>query len=142
MEILWLILFAGLIILELSTVQLICIWFAGGALVAFICALIDLSPAFQAVMFVAVSALLLVFTKKFVNKLKSTTNAKTNADALIGQSAIVTDDISNINSKGSVKIRGLEWSARSFDGSEIPANSHVTVEEIDGVKLIVSKCEQ
>ena len=139
MEILWLIIFAGLIILELSTVQLICIWFAGGALAAFICALFDASPAIQAVVFVAVSALLLVFTKKFVNKLKAKTNTKTNADALIGQSAIVTDDISNINSKGSVKIRGLEWSARSLDGSEIPANSHVTVQEIDGVKLIVSK---
>ncbi len=142
MEILWLILFAGLIILEFSTTQFICIWFAGGALVSFICALLGLSVTVQSVVFVLSSGLLLVFTKKFVNKLKSKPDVKTNADALIGQSAVVTEDISNLNSKGSVKIRGLEWSARSLDGSEIEADSYVTVKEIDGVKLIVDKITQ
>ena len=142
MEILWLIVFAGLIILELSTTQFVCIWFAGGALASFISALCNTSVAAQAIVFIAVSSMLLIFTKKFVSKLKSKPNIKTNADALIGQSAIVTEDISNIRSKGSVKIRGLEWSARSFDGSEISADSYVTVKDIDGVKLIVDKISQ
>lgn len=139
MEILWLVLFVVLIILELATTQLICIWFAGGALAAFICALFNLNIAIQAVVFVIVSTLLLIFTKKIVSKLKAKPNAKTNAEALIGQSAIVTEDISNKNAKGSVKIRGLEWSARSTDEDEIPKESYVTVKEIDGVKLIVEK---
>lgn len=139
MEILWLVLFAGLITLEFSTTQFICIWFAGGALAAFICTLLDLSVIIQTIVFVLVSALLLIFTKKFVNKLRSKPNEKTNTEALIGQSAIVTETISNLDSKGSVKIRGLEWSARSSDGSEIEADSYVTVKEIDGVKLIVDK---
>lgn len=142
MEILWLILLIGFIILEIATTQFICIWFAGGSLAAFICAMFNMSLKVQTVVFVVVSALLLVFTKQFVDKLKSKDNVKTNADALIGQSAVVLEDISNIDSKGSVKVRGLEWSARSLDGSEIPANSHVTVKEIDGVKLIVDKISQ
>jgi len=139
MEILWLILFGGFVLLEFSTTQFICIWFAGGALASFICALLDLSILTQTIVFVLVSGLLLIFTKNFVNKLKAKSDTKTNADALIGQSAIVTENISNIEAKGSVKIRGLEWSARSTDNNEIPANSHVTVKEIDGVKLIVEK---
>lgn len=139
MEILWLVLFVALIILELATTQLICIWFAGGALAAFTCALLNLNIAIQAVVFVLVSAILLVFTRKFVNKLKSKSGAKTNADALIGQAAVVTEEISNLNAKGSVKIRGLEWSARSSNGDDIPKESYVTVKEIDGVKLIVEK---
>ena len=139
MEILWLILLVALIILEIATTQFICIWFAGGALAAFICALLNLNTAIQTIAFVLVSALLLVFTKKFVNKLKAFPNAKTNADALIGQSAVVTEEISNINSKGSVKIRGLEWSARSVTGDTIQKEAYVTVKEIDGVKLLVEE---
>lgn len=139
METLWLIVFGGFVLLEFSTTQLICIWFAGGALASFVCALLNLSILLQAVVFVLVSGLLLIFTKKFVSKLKSKSDVKTNAEALIGQSAVVTEGISNIDSRGSVKIRGLEWSARSTDDSEIPENSYVTVKEIDGVKLIVEK---
>jgi len=139
MEIIWLVLLAGFIILELTTSQLICIWFAGGALVASIFALLNLSPAVQTTVFVLVSALLLIFTRKFVNKLKQKVGTKTNVDALIGQSALVTENISNINSKGTVKLRGLEWSARSVNGEEIPEQSQVTVKDIDGVKLIVEK---
>lgn len=139
MEILWLILLVALIILEIATTQFICIWFAGGALAAFVCALLNLNTAVQTVAFVLVSALLLMFTKKLVNKLRTTPNAKTNADALIGQSAVVTEEISNINAKGSVKIRGLEWSARSVTGDDIAKEAYVTVKEIDGVKLIVEE---
>lgn len=139
MEILWLILLVALIILEIATTQFICIWFAGGALAAFVCALLNLNTAVQTAVFVLVSALLLIFTKKFVSRLKATPNAKTNADALIGQSAVVTEEISNINAKGSVKIRGLEWSARSVTGGDIAKEAYVTVKEIDGVKLIVEE---
>lgn len=139
MEILWLILLVALIVLEMATTQFICIWFAGGSLAAFVCALLNLNKTVQTVVFVLVSAILLIFTKKFVNKLKSAPNAKTNADALIGQSAVVTEEISNINSKGSVKIRGLEWSARSVSGDAIPKEAYVTVKEIDGVKLMVEE---
>ncbi len=139
MEILWMVLLIGFLVLEASTTQLICIWFAGGALCSLICALLNLSTTVQTGVFVISSAILLVSTKKIVDKLKSKEPAKTNADALIGQSAIVTDDISNIDAKGSVKLRGIEWSARSADGEPIEKDSYVTVKEIDGVKLIVDK---
>ena len=139
MEIIWLLLLVGFIVLEMTTSQLICIWFAGGALIASIFALLNFSPAVQTTVFVLISAFLLIFTKKFVNKLKEKSGTKTNVDALIGQSAIVTEDISNINSKGTVKLSGLEWSARSVDGTDIPAQSQVTIKNIDGVKLLVEK---
>ncbi len=139
MEILWTALLVGFLVLEASTTQFICIWFAGGSLFALIGALLDLSTPVQITIFIVASALLLVFTKKIVDKLKSKDKEKTNIDALIGQMAIVTDDISNIEAKGSVKLRGMEWSARSSDGSSIEKDSYVTVKEIDGVKLIVDK---
>lgn len=139
MELLWLVLFVGFVVLEAVTTQFICIWFAGGALIAMICAMLGLSMVVQVTAFVFASALLLVCTKNFVDKLKSKEEVKTNADALIGQTAVVIEKISNIDSTGSVKLRGIEWSARSADGSIITENSHVTVKKIDGVKLIVDK---
>ena len=74
-----------------------------------------------------------------MDKIKSAEPLKTNAEALIGQTAIVTENISNIDAKGRVKVRGMEWSARSADGDTIAKDSHVIVKEIDGVKLIVDK---
>ena len=142
MIILWTVLLIGFIILEAATVQLICIWFAGGALIALISALLHLSAPVQMCIFLIASALLLVFTRKFVDKLKSKNDTKTNVDALIGQTAVVTDDISNIESKGAVKLRGMEWSARSADGNPIEKEAYVTVKEIDGVKLIVDKISE
>ena len=41
------------------------------------------------------------------------------------------------NGEGVVKADGKSWSARSADGSIIPAGSVVEVQKIDGVKLIV-----
>ena len=142
MIILWTILLIGFLILEAVTTQFICIWFAGGALCSLICSFLNLSVSVQWFVFIISSALLLVFTKKFVDKLNPGEPAKTNADALIGQTAIVTEDISNIDAKGAVKVRGMEWSARSTDGNSIEKDAHVIVREIDGVKLIVDKITQ
>ncbi len=139
MEFLWLIVFVAFLVLEAVTTQFICIWFAGGSLFAFICSLFNLSTSLQIWVFIIASALLLVFTRKIVHKLKSNSDTKTNIDALIGETAVVTEDISNIDAKGSVKVCGNSWSARSADGNPIEKDSYVTVKEIEGVKLIVDK---
>ena len=139
MEILWTVLLVAFLILEAATTQFVCIWFAGGSLLALVGSLFNFSTTAQVCIFIITSIVLLVFTRKIVDKLKSKDNIKTNIDALIGEVAVVTDDISNIDAKGSVKLRGMEWSARSADGNPIEKDSHVAVKEIDGVKLIVDK---
>lgn len=138
MEYLWTILLVGLIILEASTAQFVCIWFAGGALAALICALITDTVWIQFVVFIITTAVLLFSTRKIVQKLKNTPVERTNADSLLGQKAIVIEEISNDLEKGVVKLRGIEWSARSCDGTLIPKDAIVTVQRIDGVKLIVN----
>ena len=139
MEILWTALLVAFLILEAATTQFVSIWFAGGSLIALIGALLGLSATAQICIFIIGSAVLLVFTRKIVDKLKAKDNTKTNIDALIDQVAVVTGSISNIDAKGTVKLRGMEWSARSADGEPIEEGSHVKVKEIDGVKLIVDK---
>lgn len=139
MTLLWTLFTIGLIILEAATTQLICIWFAGGTFAALIVALFNTDLWIQIVTFVIVSALLLIFTKKLVNSLKSKDPVKTNADALIGQRAAVISPISNEKETGTVKVRGMVWTARSEDGSDIDTDKIVTVKQIEGVKLIVKE---
>ena len=93
MIVFWLALALIFLVIEALTAGLTTIWFAGGAFVALLAALIDVPIALQIVIFFVVSICFLVFTRKiFVEKLK-TGSEKTNVDALIGEKAIVVQPI-------------------------------------------------
>ena len=62
---LWLAFMVIFLAAEIITVGLTSIWFAGGALVALIAAMAGISPVIQVVLFLAVSILLLIFSKPF-----------------------------------------------------------------------------
>ena len=137
MTIFWLIVMIGFLIAEALTVGLVGIWFAGGALVAVILSLFEVSPLMQIIVFFAVSICLLVFTRKiFVEKL-NTGKENTNVDALIGETGQVTITI-NPMEVGQVKLKGQVWSALADDSLlTIEEGTYVTVKAIEGVKLIV-----
>ena len=59
----WLILFVVLIILELCTVNLTTIWFAFGALLAYIVSLFTDNVMIQTTVFLIVSVITLLFTR-------------------------------------------------------------------------------
>ena len=137
MTILWLIVMIAFLIAEAVTVGLVGIWFVGGALVAVILSLFEVSPLMQIIVFFAVSICLLVFTRKiFVEKL-NTGKENTNVDALIGETGQVTMTI-NPMEVGQVKLKGQVWSALADDSLlTIEEGTYVTVKAIEGVKLIV-----
>lgn len=125
------------IIIEAVTVGLTTIWFAAGALVALILALIKVGVGVQVVVFLILSLVLLATTRKiFVNKLK-TGSEKTNVDALVGEEAVVLEDITPFNT-GLVKVKGQNWTAIAADkDASILKGSTVKIKAIEGVKLIV-----
>ena len=133
----WLIAIILFAIIEIVTVQLVSVWFAGGAVAAFIAALAGADISIQWICFVAVSALLLIFTKPFVKKVTHREPEKTNIDAQIGKTTVVTKRIDNIAETGEVKLNGISWTARSIDNEIIEVGTTVFVEKVDGVKLIV-----
>ncbi len=137
MVVLWGIVLIVAIIAEISTTQMVSIWFAVASLFSLILACINAPLWAQVSVFAAVTALLLILTKPFVKKIQGKL-AKTNADINIGKTAVVTEDINNTRATGRATIAGVSWMARSIDGSEIAKDSIVTVEDIDGAKLIVS----
>lgn len=127
-------------VIELCTSQLVSIWFVLGAFVTAICAATFLKDYvfLQIVVFLAVSAVALLLTRPLVKRLKSFNKTKTNSDKNIGKTAIVVADIDNTKSSGLAEVDGARWSARSKNGEVIKAGTTVKVEEIQGVKLIVT----
>ncbi len=135
----WIAVTVAFIIVEAMTTQLLTIWFAAGAAAAVIATLLNASPLVQCIVFVAVSLIALIATRPLVKKLTKQKFSPTNADRFIGEAAVVTEKIDNIAQTGLVKLQGTVWTARSADGEAIPEGVTVTVQKIEGVKLIVEK---
>ena len=137
----WLGLAVLLGIAEAATVTLTCIWFALGALAAFVAALLGGEIWLQILVFLAVSAASLALTRPLARRYVDARKVPTNADRLMGQRARVTETIDNIAGKGAVYIDGKTWSARSENDAVIPEGTMVVVECLQGVKLTVKKEE-
>lgn len=138
----WLVLFIILIVIELATMGLTTIWFAGGSVAGFIVSVLNGNIIFQILAFVIVSVVLLVFTRPFAVRYVNKNRAKTNVDSLIGKKAIVTKAIDNLQGQGQAVVNGLEWTARTDDDKlKIAEGKTVVIERISGVKLIVKEKE-
>ena len=138
MTLFWLISMIALFVVEAATVNLMTIWFAFGALGALVTSLLGGKLWLQIVVFIAVTILTLVPTRKLAKKyFGKNRHQATNADIVIGKDCIVVEDIDNLVSTGAVKCMGKEWTARSEKGEKIAAGETVTAVAIEGVKLIV-----
>lgn len=143
MLIFWLVLLIAAIVVEVITMGLTSIWFAGGALVAIFVAMLHAPVALQLILFFAVSLLLLFFTRPVAVRYFNRDRVKTNVESMVGRQAVVTGEIDNLQGIGQVTVAGQEWSARNVDDSvRIPVGNVVKVLSISGVKLIVKVDEQ
>ena len=140
MTVFWLVVLVVLVIIELLTMGLTTVWFAGGALIATIAALFHAPLALQVIIFLIVSALLLFFTRPLAVKYFNKDRVRTNAESLVGHQAIVISEIDNLQGIGQVNVGGMEWSARTRrDGVKLPVGTVTTVLGINGVKLVVEE---
>ena len=139
-EILWLVAFGVLLLIEILTLGLTTIWFAAGALAAFLMAVLSLPFMVQMIVFIAVSALLLIFTRPIMTKHLNAKTTKTNAESLVGEKARVLIPVNNLKSEGQVMVNGMEWTARSTkDEVTFVKDEMVRIVGISGVKLIIEK---
>lgn len=142
MLIFWLVLLILCIVIEVLTLGLTTIWFAGGALIAIFASLLYAPIFVQIILFFAVSLAMLFFTRPIAVKYFNKDRVKTNVESMVGRQAIVTGEIDNVKATGQVTVNGQEWTARSWDDRvKIPEGAIVTVRAINGVKLIVEPGE-
>lgn len=138
----WLAAMVIFIIAEATTVTLVSIWFAVGALGAVLIALLGGGLTLQVTVFLALAIVLLIFLRGAVRKHFTPRITRTNVDSVIGATGIVVTPVNNIAALGQVQINGVEWSARSTDGTHIGAGTLVKVDKIEGVKVFVSLAQE
>ena len=139
--IVWLVLMVVFLAAEASTVSMVSLWFAAGALIALLTALAGGPAWLQTLLFLAVSAGLLLALRPLVKKYLSPKLTATNVDSVVGSTGLVTAAIDNVSAVGQVKLGAREWTARSTSGQPIPAGTLVKVDRIEGVKAFVSPAE-
>ncbi len=124
-------------LVEMATPQLVSVWFAVGGVGGLIACLLGAELWVQILIFACITAVSLAATRPLARKMFAVRKTNTNADRYIGQTAVVTAEIDNTVGTGQVNVLGSVWTARSADGTVIPAGRRVRVEKIDGVKLMV-----
>lgn len=137
---LWAIGVAAFIIIEIATVQLVSIWFAAGSLITLLCTyFFDITMLQQTGIFVVSSTILVAVSLPYLKSRRNVEHIGTNAELDIGKSARVIEDINTANGSGRVTLSGIDWCAVPLSENEIiPAGSIVTVEKVQGAKLVVS----
>lgn len=138
----WMVLMVVFLIIEgACPFHLISIWFAAGALVAGLAAMLNWALWVQVMLFLVVSCGLLAATFPLMKKMLKPKVVKTNVDSVIGSRGYVTEAIDNMSAAGQVKLGGMYWTARSETDDDIPVGTLVEVQRIEGVKAYVSPVE-
>lgn len=135
----WLAIIIFMAVCEIATAQLVSLWFVIGGIAALITSLFVDDFLIQIIVFIIVTVVSLLLTRPFIKKIKKIDVVPTNVDRFIGKKGKVVAEINNELGIGQVNIEGNIWSARSSDSEVINEGEEVTIEKIEGVKLIVNK---
>jgi membrane protein implicated in regulation of membrane protease activity len=139
----WIILIIVFALGEIITVGLTSIWFAGGALAALLCYALGMGLIWQILIFIAVSVVLLGFTRPWALKYLKPHLVKTNYEEAIGADVCLTETVDNLRGTGTAVLRGQEWTARAWEEGKIfEAGMIVNVKEIRGVTLYVVESDK
>ncbi len=137
--IVWLIVVILLVVIEAMTVNLVTIWFIISGIITMFLSFFLNDLISQFAVFVLLGILLMLLTKPFLEELKKNKEEKLNLERIIGMEGVVIKEIKK-NVVGEVKVDGKIWSA--IADKKITVDSDVIVEEIHGVKLLVSKVKK
>jgi len=137
----WLVVAIILVIVEICTAAFGSICFAIGAGLAALGAGLGLSVTWQIVIFAVVSLLTFIFLRPFVLRFldRKSKDVKTNAEALIGRKAIVSERIDASQHTGRVAVDGDDWKAVSEDGSVIEKGTTVEIVKLDSIIVTVKQ---
>lgn len=124
-------------IVEVATVNMVSLWFVGGAAAALVTQLLGGRTWLQVAVFLVVSIALLACLRPFTKKYVTPHKTATNADMAIGRQAYLTETVDNLRGTGALKLDGKEWSVRSATGDILPEGTLVTIVKLEGVKLYV-----
>lgn len=138
----WLAMMIVFIVVEASTVSVVSLWFAAGALASLITDVLGGPLWLQVILFVAVSGVLLILLRPITKKYFTPKLTRTNVDAVVGTVGTVLEEINNNAATGRVKLGAMEWTARSTEEAVIPAGTLIRADKVEGVKVFVTAIKE
>jgi len=135
----WVAVVAVSLIIEFITMDITSIWFSFGGLIALILAALNLKIEIQVIVFIVVSAALLLTLRRWArNKMLNSSKETTNLDLIKEEKLKLITPIT-LTEKGTVKFNGVIWNVVSEDNTPIEKDTFVSVVKIKGNTLLVKK---
>lgn len=134
MWIAWMIGAGAFLVIEALTAGLVSIWFVPGAIICAILSIWVKNFYIQLIVFLIISAIVMIICKKYFKKNKKEKLAETN-ELLIGKNGVAKTDISD--TEGKVLVGDVYW--RAVSETEISEGETVTVSAVNGNILTVNK---
>jgi membrane protein implicated in regulation of membrane protease activity len=133
----WIALAAIFAVAEIFTAGFFLMWFAVGAAVAGVLAILGVGGGWQWAAFIVVSVLLLAGSRRFAERFTSKQPPGVGADRLIGKKGVVLEEIDEEKNTGRARIEREEWRAGSATGETIPEGERIEVVRLEGTHLVV-----
>lgn len=135
--IMWLVIVVIAVLVEISTYQVVSVWFAASGLVTMILAAFNCPIEIQIIVFVVLSVTLLVLSRPLVKKIQSKKSDNSTVESMIGEEVVVTKII-KAGEVGEIKARYDYYSAIApLETQDVPVNTVCIIKEIRGNKVIV-----
>lgn len=138
MWVVWTVIGVLALVIELATATLVSIWFVPSAILTCLFSLaVDNIPA-QIVVFVVLSAISMVVSRKIYRKYIKKDKDEISADnKLIGKIAKTTEETDAHN--GKVIVGDIYWKAISENGEIIGKDETVIIKGVNGTTLVINK---
>lgn len=130
--ILWSIVIAAAVIIEVESFSLVSSWFAGGGVVALLLAALGVGWEWQTISFVIVSLGLLVGARPFLKKFIKSATIPTNADINLGRKFKLLADVKG--GRSTISINDVVWTVQV--DCDCTAGESVILRSISGNKYI------
>ncbi len=136
-------LWAGLAVIflvgEIFTAGFFLACFSVGAVVAAVLAFLDVGFAWQLGAFVVISAVAVVLSRPFAERITGEQTVGVGSDRVLGKRAVVLEEIDPARGTGRVRVDREEWRAEAIVGGPIAVGEWVEVVDIDGTHLRVKR---
>jgi membrane protein implicated in regulation of membrane protease activity len=134
---LWMGLAAIFAVGEIFTEGFFLLWFAIGAAIAGVLAILGVGGVWQWAAFVLISGVLLAVSRRFAERFTSKQPPGIGADRFIGRKGLVLEEIDEGKNTGRARIDKEEWRADSDTGETIPVGVRIEVVRLEGTHVVV-----
>lgn len=135
--VMWIVIVLAALLLEMITSTFLFIWFSLGGIAAIIAYFLGAAIIAQVLIFIIISAVLLIVGYPLVKKTIKKTVPKTlkQEESYIGREFLIDEDVIE---KAIIKVDGIYWTVKN-DGETINKGDRIRIIGLEGNKLVVKK---